>query len=49
MILGFTESKEDSNLYDKVEDGNPVILLLYVDDMFVTGMDGFYSGFHHTR
>ena len=33
-------SKEDSNLYSKVEHGNPVILLLYVDDMFVTCMDG---------
>ena len=38
--LGFTKSKSDSNLYYKVEDGNLVILLLYVDDMFVTGMDG---------
>ena len=33
--LGFTKSKEDSNLYYKVEDGNPVMLLLYVDDLFV--------------
>ena len=39
-VLGFTKSKTDSNLYYKVEDGNPVILLLYVDDLFVTGMDG---------
>ena len=38
--MGFTKSKEDSNLYYKVEDGNLVMLLLYVDDMFVTGMDG---------
>ena len=38
--LGFTNSKADSNLYYKVEDGNPVMLLLYVDDLFVTGMDG---------
>ena len=38
--LGFTKSKADSNLYYRVEDGNPVMLLLYVDDMFVTGMDG---------
>ena len=38
--LGFTKSKEDSNLYYKVEDGNPMILLLYVDDLFITGMDG---------
>ena len=40
MTLGFTKSKADSNLYYKVEDGNPVMLLLYVDDIFVTGMDG---------
>ena len=38
--LGFTKSKADSNLYYKVEDGNPAMLLLYVDDLFVTGMDG---------
>ena len=38
--LGFTKSKADSNLYYKVEEGNPVILLLYVDDIFVTGEDG---------
>ena len=39
-ILGFTESKADSNLYYKVEHGNPVMLLLYVDDLFVTSTDG---------
>ena len=38
--MGFIKSKADSNLYYKVGDGNPVILLLYVDDMSVTGMDG---------
>ena len=38
--LGFTKSKADSNIYYKVEKGNLVILLLYVDDLFVTGMDG---------
>ena len=38
--LGFTKSKGDSNLYYKVEDGDLVLLLLYVDDLFVTGMDG---------
>ena len=38
--LGFTKSKSYSNLYYKVEEGNPVILLLYVDDLFVTGEDG---------
>ena len=39
--MGFTKSKAYSNLYYKVEDGNPVMLLLYVDDLLVTGMDGF--------
>ena len=38
--LVFTKRKEDSNLYYKVEYGNPMILLLYVDDLFVIGMDG---------
>ena len=37
MRLGFTKSKGDSNLYFKVEDGILVILLLYVDDLFLTG------------
>jgi hypothetical protein len=36
MSLGFTKSKADSNLYYKVVDGGPVILLLYVDDLFLT-------------
>ena len=39
-MIVFSKSKADSNLYYKVEDGNPVMLLLYVDDLFVTGMDG---------
>ena len=38
--LGFSKSKVDSNLYYKVEEGNPVILRLYVDDLFVAGEDG---------
>ena len=38
--LGFTKSKADSNLYYKVDEGNPLILLLYVDDLFVIGVDG---------
>ena len=36
MALGFIESKADFNLYFKVEGGIPVILLLYVDDFFLT-------------
>ena len=37
MSLGFTKSKYDPNLYFKVMDDEPVILLLYVDDLFLTG------------
>jgi hypothetical protein len=36
MSLGFTKSKADSNMYFKVVDGGLVMLLLYVDDMFLT-------------
>jgi hypothetical protein len=35
--LGFTKSKEDSNLYFKVMNDELVILLFYVDDLFLTG------------
>jgi hypothetical protein len=35
--LGFTKSKVDSNLYFKVMNDEPVILLLYVDNLFLTG------------
>jgi hypothetical protein len=35
--LGFTKSKADSNLYFKVMNDEPAILLLYVDDLFLTG------------
>jgi hypothetical protein len=35
--LGFTKSKADSNLYFKVMNDEPVILLLYVDDLFLIG------------
>ena len=35
--LIFTKSKVDSNLYFKVEGGIPVMLRLYVNDMFMTG------------
>jgi hypothetical protein len=37
MSLGFTKSKVDSNLYFKVMNDEPMILLLYVDDLFLTG------------
>ena len=39
MTLGFTKSKVDSNLYFKVEGGTPVMLLLYVDELFLTGKE----------
>ena len=35
--MGFTNSKVDPNLYIKVMDDEPDILLLYVDDLFLTG------------
>jgi hypothetical protein len=35
--LGFTKSKADSNHYFKVMNDEPAILLLYVDDLFLTG------------
>ena len=37
MNLGFTKSKANSNLYFKVEDRRSMILLLYVNDLFLTG------------
>jgi hypothetical protein len=36
MGLGFTKSKVDSNLYFKVMNDEPVIFLLYVDELFLT-------------
>ena len=39
MRLIFTKRKEDSNLYFKVEGKRPVMLLLYVDDLFLIGKD----------
>ena len=34
--LDFTKSKADANLYMKIMDDEPVILLLYVEDLFLT-------------
>ena len=39
MKLGFTRSNVDPNLYFKVDRENPLILVLYVDDVFLTGAD----------
>jgi hypothetical protein len=35
--LGFSKSHADPNIYYKVVNNAPVILLLYVDDLFLTG------------
>jgi hypothetical protein len=37
MSLGFNKSKVYSNLYFKVMNDDPVIFLLYVDDLLLTG------------
>ena len=39
MTLCFTKSKVDSNLCFKVEGGRPVMLMLYVDDLFLIGKE----------
>eukprot|EP00253_Pinus_taeda_P028274 PITA_28274 len=39
MKLGFTRSEADPNLYFKVIDDKPLILVLYVDDLFLTSAD----------
>ena len=36
MTLGFTESNVDSNLCFKVEGRRPMMLMLYVNDLFLT-------------
>ena len=37
ISLGFNQSKEDSNLYFNIEGRRLVMILLYVDDLFLTG------------
>ena len=34
--IGFTKSKYDPNIYMNIMDDEPIILLLYVDDLFRT-------------
>ena len=36
MSIGFTKSDADPILYDKVMNNEPLILVLYVDDLFLT-------------
>ena len=35
--LGFTKSEADANLYQIVVDGKLLIIILYVDDLILTG------------
>jgi hypothetical protein len=41
--LGFIKSSADPNLYFKVVDDGPIILLLYVDDLFLTSVENLIS------
>jgi hypothetical protein len=43
--LGFTKSKVGSNLYFKVINDEPVIFLMYVDDLFLTGEENLITEF----
>lgn len=36
-LLGFTQSKADYSLFTKVKDHTMLVLLVYVDDMLITG------------
>ena len=44
MNLGFTKNKVDSNLYYKFKNDGIMILLLYVDDIFLTGKENIING-----
>jgi hypothetical protein len=44
MSLGFTKSDANPNLYYKVEYGCPLILVLYMDDLFLTGDEKLIDG-----
>ena len=39
MSLVFTKSKEDSNLYYNIEGDGLMLLLVYVNELFLTGED----------
>jgi len=41
MELGFTRSNVDPNIYFKIAQGMPLILVLYFDDLFLTGGEPF--------
>jgi len=42
--MGFTKSDADPNLYYIVVGDGPLILVLYVDDLFITGAERLISG-----
>ena len=42
--ISFIKNVVDPNLYFKVFDGFPVILILYVDDLFLTGNEKLIAG-----
>jgi hypothetical protein len=39
MIFGFRKSVVDPNLYYKNVNGESLILVLYIDDLFLTGIE----------
>jgi hypothetical protein len=42
--MGFTKSEADPNLYFILVGTNPLILVLYVDDLFLTGAEELIAG-----
>jgi len=38
LRLGFTKSTTDPNLYIRLVKGEPIIILLYVEDLLITGV-----------
>ena len=44
LQIGFTNSESDVNLYYNVIGGEPLILVLYVDDLFITGAKRLIEG-----
>ena len=42
--LGFQKSEADPNLYFIVVGEDPLILVLYVDDLFITGVERLIEG-----
>jgi hypothetical protein len=47
MSLGFNKSVVDANLYYKVDNGESLILILYVDDLFLTRVDHIITWCNH--